>query len=58
MLCQTTCSKLITVEPKLVVVTLLCPKFIVFDICSHYLKCPGREMVGPDFFLSLEVSLG
>ena len=36
-LCQTTRSMLITVlvEPKSVVDTLLCPKFIVFDLCSH-----------------------
>ena len=35
MLCQTTRSILITVEPKLVVDTLLCPKFIVFDLSNH-----------------------
>ena len=58
MLYQTTCSMLITVEPKLVVDIirkyswtyisvdiLLCPKCIVFDICSIQgkwvvLSCP------------------
>ena len=37
-LCQTTHSAsmlIITVEPILVVDNLLCPKFIVFDLCSH-----------------------
>ena len=38
MLCQTTYSMLIKVEPKLVVDTLLCPKFIVFDLCSHIIN--------------------
>ena len=35
MLYKITCPMLITVEPKIVVETLLCPKFIVFDLCSH-----------------------
>ena len=53
-LCQTTHSMLITVEPKLVVDTLLCPKFIVFDLCSHIIySVQGKWLV-----LYLEVSLG
>ena len=53
MLYQTTRSMLITVEPKLVVDTLLCPKFIVFDLCNHIDQCPGK-IVGPEFFTGLE----
>ena len=47
-------AMLITVEPKLVVDTLLCPKFIVFDLCSHIIySVQGKWLV-----LYLEVSLG
>ena len=41
---QTTHSMLITVEPKLVVDTLLCPKFIVFDLCNH-ISIQGKLLV-------------
>ena len=44
MLYQTTFSMLITVEPKLVVDTLLCPKFIVFDLCNH-ISVQGKLLV-------------
>ena len=44
MLYQTTRSMLITVEPKLVVDTLLCPKFIVFDLCNH-ISVKGKLLV-------------
>ena len=44
MLYQTTRSILITVEPKLVIDTLLCPKFIVLDFCSHIIQCPGKTV--------------
>ena len=46
MLCQTTCSMLIRVEPNLVVGTLVCPKFIVFDLCSHIIySVQGKWLV-------------
>ena len=43
-LCQTTRSMLITVESKSVVDTLLCPKYIVFDLCSH-ISVQGKWLV-------------
>ena len=56
-LCQTTRSMLITVEPKSVVDTLLCPKFIIFDLHSHIVQ--GKWLVLIIFFyFYLEVSLG
>ena len=35
---------LITVEPKLGVDTLLCPKFIVFDLCNH-ISAQGKLLI-------------
>ena len=43
-LCQTTRSMLITVEPKSVVNTLLSPKLNVFDLCSH-ISVQGKWLV-------------
>ena len=59
-LCQTTRSMLNTVEPKSVVVTLLCPKFIVFDLHSHIVQ--GKWLVLNCFlfggFTRLEGNIG
>ena len=52
---QTMCSTLITVKPKSVVDTLLCPKCFVFDLCSH-ISVQGKWLV--PILLYLEVSLG
>ena len=43
-LCQTTRSMLITVEPRSVVTTLLCPKLNVFDLYSH-ISVQGKWLV-------------
>ena len=59
MLCQTIRSMLITVEPKLVVAHLLCPKFsIVLDLCSHIIySVQGKWLVLNFSLLILEVSM-
>ena len=60
---QTTRSMLITVEPKLVVDTLLCPKFIVFDLCRHIIHSVQGKWLVLNFplfggFTGLEGNIG